>query len=322
MTTTAFDPVGKLLRHPAHVAAFLSEHPDAWKCPPIGVEISPTNHCAAKCPWCFYVSSEYKQHHSQEELDVGQCHGLIDSLWRAGVKSITWTGGGDPCEYSNIDESIGIASSLGIRQGMFTNGYRRVDNAVFLDWIRITITEKFVLTKHVKDYVDAGVDVGVNFNVTDDNHREIRRLLDEAISLGVKYFQVRPALADRADLQRPVLFPEWILQYFGCGVDIETTHYKWKEYLKPHGYPVCHGHRMVPFVWHNGDVAVCAYHFGRPEFTFGNLREQTFEEIWTGERRRGMIERGVGVIRECQSCCKLHEVNKVLAKQPEHLEFV
>jgi MoaA/NifB/PqqE/SkfB family radical SAM enzyme len=309
--------------HPTHVAHYLSDAPDAWKYPPIGVEISPTNDCNAKCPWCFYVGSEYKKHHSKEELNRGVAHSLIHSLWCMGVKSITWTGGGDPSVYTRIDEVMRHAHEVNISQGMFTNAYRAVQHPEWLDWVRITITERFVLTKNVQAYVDAGTEVGVNFNCTKDNQGELRRLIEQAIEMGVKYFQVRPALADTFVEQRQVPFPDLVWEY-EHDIKIEATPYKWADYMSPHGYDTCVGHRLVPFIWHDGTVSVCAYHNQDPRYAFGNLSEATFEQIWGSKRRRKMIEDGVAVIKECQQACKLHEINKALhhLKDVRHPDFV
>src|SRR5262245_46349008 len=119
LTTSEFNPQLKLLAHPGEVQAFLRGY---WGNPPVQVEISPTNYCNAKCPWCFYVSSEYKQHHSKEELPRHTILELIVDLTGSGVEAITWTGGGDPSVYSHLDEATDVANSHGLKQGIFTNG--------------------------------------------------------------------------------------------------------------------------------------------------------------------------------------------------------
>lgn len=304
---TEFDPREKLLRHPLTLAAFVR---DDWKAPPIGVEISPTNSCNARCDWCFYVAGEYKQKHSKDELPFDVLENTIFELSNMWVKSLTWTGGGDPSVYSHIDEAINIASQSGIRQGMFTNGYKPIKKPEKLDWIRITVTEKYTITKHVAEYATK-TKVGVNFNLCRENADKLIAMVEAAKAAGVQYFQVRPALADRADLQVPIELPSRLLDYQTDTFRIVLTPYKWEDYTQPHGYPICHGHRIVPFIWHNGDVSTCAYHFGKEPFVFGNLLQNSFREIWESDRRRSIIN--VPVIHECQHCCKLHEVNKTLA---------
>jgi sulfatase maturation enzyme AslB (radical SAM superfamily) len=307
--TTEFAPTLKLIAHPEAVRAALSGD---WKAPPVGVEIAPTNHCSAKCPWCFYVASEYKQKHSKEHLSFGLLHQALVQMAQHGVKSVTWTGGGDPCDYPWINEAIHQTNANGLLQGMFTNAYKPVLEPEKLDWIRVTVTEKFIITKHVAEYAKK-TKVGVNYNLCTENYPHLREMVEVARDAGVRYFQVRPALADRWDLQKEVYKPEWLERYETDTFRVVMTDYKWDDYLKPHGYDKCHGHRLVPFLWHDGSVAVCAYHYGRDAYTFGNLRDGGWRAVWEGERRRRMLEEGVGVIRECQHCCKLHELNKPLA---------
>ena len=80
--STAFAPKEKLLFQGDRLAAFQRDDVTA---PPALVEISPTNSCNAKCPWCFYVSSEYKQHHSQEQLDWDVLSRSLRDMQQLGV---------------------------------------------------------------------------------------------------------------------------------------------------------------------------------------------------------------------------------------------
>lgn len=307
---TEFAPQLKLLNHPEAIQSFVSGE---WKAPPVGVEISPTNHCNAKCPWCWFVSSEYKQKHSHEELDIDCLSKSLDDMADMGVRSVTWTGGGDPSVYTWIDNAIDVAAQVGLRQGMFTNGYKPIASPRKLDWIRITITEKFTLSKHVANYAKV-TKVGVNFNLCRENEHRILDMAYQAKAAGAAYFQVRPALADRADIQSFVECPTFLKNLETDAFKVVLTEYKWDDYLKPHGYPICHGHRIVPFLWHNGDLSVCAYHFGREPYVLGNIvKENGFKAVWHGERRRKMLEDGIPVISDCQHCCKLHESNKLLS---------
>lgn len=304
-----FAPQLKLLHHRQALARFIGGN---WTAPPVQVEISPTNSCNAKCPWCFYISGQYKQRHSEEELAWPLLSKALQEMASMGVKAVTWTGGGDPSVYSCINLAVDLAHDLGLSQGIFTNGYRPIQAPEKLDWIRITVTEKYVITKHVAEYAKK-TKVGVNFNYCHENALKLVDMAKAARDAGVSYFQVRPALADRYDLQVPYLKPDHLKCLETPSFRIVLTDYKWEDYRRPHGYPKCHGHRMVPFLWHNGDLSVCAYHFGKPEFTFGNLHRHGFLSIWTCEKRRTMCEAGVDVIPDCQHCCKLHEINKSLA---------
>jgi MoaA/NifB/PqqE/SkfB family radical SAM enzyme len=306
---SAFNPQIKLLMQSKRLRQFLDGDDLS---PPVLVEISPTNDCNAKCPWCFYVSSNYKQKHSKDNLDKDILLQALDDMAGMGVNAVSWTGGGDPSVYPWINDAIYHAYSLGLLQAMFTNAYVPIAHPEYMQWIRITVTERFMITKHVTDYAQK-TKVGVNFNLCDDNYNHLDDMIIKSRNAGVRYFQVRPALADRWDLQKPVKKPDYIRQYETDEFSIVMTDYKWTDYLKPHGYAICHGHRFSPFIWHNGDVDVCAYHFRRHDYTFGNLYEYGFRSIWYSQRRKEMLNHGINVIKDCQHNCKLHEINKTLS---------
>lgn len=306
-----FAPQLKLLGFPKQLRSFMA---DDLTEPPVSVEISPTNHCNAKCPWCFFVGGTYKQRHSREELDFEVLKKALGEIYTSGVESISWTGGGDPSVYTHIDEAILFAScNLGLKQGIFTNGYKTLKYPHLLDWIRITVTEKYIITKPVAEYAKV-TKVGVNFNLCEENEKHLYPMALAARDAGVAYFQVRPALADNVSLQKEITCPTNLKSLETPTFRIVLTDYKWQDYLKPHGYPICYGHSFVPFLWHNGDLSVCAYHFGKEPYKLGNIvTDGGFHRVWNGERRRAMLTAGVSVIPECQHCCKLHEINKPLA---------
>ncbi len=261
---------------------------------------------------CFYVGGEYKQRHSRDEILSEVLAKALNEMADRGVKTVTWTGGGDPSTYSSIDWVTRVAEMRELRQGMFTNGYAPIPSPHRMDWIRITVTEKFTITKHVAEYAKH-TKVGVNFNLCAENEGYLPTMVKQARDAGVKYFQVRPALADRADLQQPVECPTWLKEFETPEFRIVLTEYKWDDYLKPHGYDKCYGHHLVPFLWHNGDVSVCAYHFGRDAYKLGNVvTDGGWDAVWRGQRRKEMVGDGVPVIPACQHNCKNHEINKAL----------
>jgi len=76
----------------------------------------------------------------------------------------------------------------------------------------------------------------------------------------------------------------------------------------------CDGHFFVPILNANGDLCVCMYQTDKPEFVFGNIYEQSYKAIWMSDRRRKVIEhvRSYDYSTDCQPCCKLTEINKLL----------
>lgn len=307
-SATAFNPLAKLALHPLHLAAFAEDRVTA----PISVEISPSHLCNAACPTCWYVIGSEKPHHSRDYLNHALLLAMLDDFEAMGVEAVTWTGGGEPSIYPHINEAIDAAHAHGLKQAMFTNGYVPIKRAELMKWIRLTITDRLMIPKCASDYASK-TKTGVNVNLAPWNVDHLKRLVVEARDAGCHYFQVRPALADHVEDQKPIEMPEWLKDYERPGFEVIVTAYKFSDYMKPHPYSNCYGASITPFVWHNGDVGICSYQFGKDAFTLGNLSRQSFREIWDGERRRDMTTRGVGVVKSCQVCCKLDQTNRLLS---------
>ena len=317
------DPSTKLWSQPKAIRAFLAND---WSAPPVNVEIAPTHRCNANCPWCFYTRRDGTRKQSGDDLPWTLLRRCLDDLALLGVKAVTWTGGGEPCVYPDLARAIEHVARRGLRQGLFTNGYQLVDHAERLAWVRISITDRLTVPPITGQYA-GNTHTGVVVNVTPENVGELRRLALEARMAGARYFQVRPALADHWSAQPDIACPTWLLEQATSDFHIELTAYKWTDCTMAHGYPLCHGHRLVPFIWADGSVATCGYHFGNAAFTFGTLWENSFAEIWDGDKRRRMLDQGIRVIDTCQHCCKQHEANKALARlrgelATNHAEFV
>jgi radical SAM protein with 4Fe4S-binding SPASM domain len=53
----------------------------------------------------------------------------------------------------------------------------------------------------------------------------------------------------------------------------------------------CLAYSLYGEIRHNGDVQLCSDSYGNPEYTIGNLFEQSLEEIWASERRTQVLAR-------------------------------
>ena len=74
-------------------------------------------------------------------------------------------------------------------------------------------------------------------------------------------------------------------------------------------YDICRA-TFFPIIEADGTVFHCSQTRGMPDFELGNLTEQTFKEIWEGEKRKEVI-REIDVSK-CQPVCRGHFNNKLL----------
>jgi len=106
---------------------------------PISLQVAPTSICNLKCEFCSNVNRT-----KHENLDLNDLMQFIESMRDLGLKTVEWTGGGDPTQYRYINAAISMCDSLKLKQGMITNGVALKDNLTWvslkaLDWIRISM---------------------------------------------------------------------------------------------------------------------------------------------------------------------------------------
>ncbi len=113
---------GKWIHHPAQVQTLLQGQ--IYEVSPITAEFVPTLECNYACPKCTYTN--WKNRTAEEKglrfMDVTLMRYLLDRLKSAGIKAVIWTGGGEPTLHPNLLKGMRYAKSLGLRNGLFTNG--------------------------------------------------------------------------------------------------------------------------------------------------------------------------------------------------------
>jgi sulfatase maturation enzyme AslB (radical SAM superfamily) len=301
-----FDPSGKLALHPQFSAYMRGEHVY-----PINVEISPCGICQASCEFCFYANTGELGSHRNVMLEYSVVKTLIADCYHMGVKSITWTGGGEPSLCPAIEEMVKWVRLLDLEQGMFTNALAMPQyDPSLLSWIRVTMTDKPYKPDCIKP-LRAAKTLGFAFNYAgtqDDDY--LRETLALAESVKADYVQVRPALAFHG--QTVNITPPAIEHPL-----LQVTEYKFEDAKKPHGYSTCEGYHFVPFIWENGDVDVCAYMRKHEGYRLGNIYKDSLKDILD------RAPHSVPVHTNCQVCCKNHEINKAVhhARQIQDRNF-
>lgn len=83
---------------------------------PISIEVFPTNRCNSRCHFCVYPKVDY------DELSPVVFQELISSCIDMGVKSVTFSGGGEPTLHKFLPSAIEQLADAGICVGLITNG--------------------------------------------------------------------------------------------------------------------------------------------------------------------------------------------------------
>jgi len=124
----------KLIHHPEVIEKIKKN-----QAAPVSLQVGPTSRCNLNCSFCSNAKRT-----SHEDLDPKQLVEVMTRLRNRGLKTVEWTGGGDPTMYKDINYVMESAHAIGLQQGMITNGVflkKKVvaKNLNRLAWLRISM---------------------------------------------------------------------------------------------------------------------------------------------------------------------------------------
>jgi len=268
---------------------------------------------------------------------------VLEQLAEAGVKSITFTGGGEPTLHPHFNKIAWRAHALGLELGIYTHGgHIDIERAVLLKstfkWVYISLDEctpeAFKASKGVgrfeavlagiRNLVDAEGDatITVGFLLHKDNCRQVYNMVQLGTSLGVDYVQFRPLL-DYEPNRDTTWTTEAVahLKYYADDpfVIADTSRFAMYAAWKEHGYATCNWSALQTVITPNGKVWTCTDKREHPDALLGDLSVETFEMLWA--RRGGPCQVNAG----CRLLCKGHlgnlEMTQIFADAP-HQNFV
>lgn len=121
----------KLFKHFDSLQSFQNGKPK-----PVLFHISPTNKCNMNCKHCCFSECDRTL-----EIPVKKLKKSIDDMKNLCVKSIEFTGGGEPTLYPHLNEMVHYIKDKGFALGMNTNGLsiEKVDCWERFDWVRVAL---------------------------------------------------------------------------------------------------------------------------------------------------------------------------------------
>lgn len=294
---------------------------------PVTVEIDPSNVCNHRCGWCVSMMA-----HTGEMMRFERFEELVEELKRLDVRSVVLKGGGEPTVHPRFVDMLEKLHGLGLGVGLITNGSMPRKGSIeavlaCADWVRFSVDAADAATHEAihgtKDFekVIGNIEqmarrttrtlLGMNFVAEGRNHRQIAPFAALGKSLGVAYVSIRcvfdPAnpLSDeaRAAMRQGAAAAK---QYEDARFRVFTGNFT-DAYLdadagKPFPYDKCLGPNMVGVVGAEGEVYACCFLRGDKRFSFGNVNERSFADIWNGDRRQDVMQ---AVYRgECGYACK------------------
>lgn len=253
----------------------------------------------------------------------------------AGVMGVVWSGGGEPTVHHQWVEIIEWADACGLHQGMYTaGGLLRAATAEKLAriaaWVVVSLDcvdrETYKAEKGVDSFqqacagakalADNGGTVGISFLLHAENWMHAEDMVALGRELGGSYVMFRPTILTHPD--QPAVCVEdraWItaalplLDRLSKEGDVQCEPARFAEYRDWRGrtYTTCHGIKLNATITPDGRVWVCPQRRGIPGSEVGDLRKESFTELWA---------RHVGQwtdFSDCRVMCRLHLLNETLA---------
>lgn len=346
----------KLMYHVSRVGAWMGGR-DVF---PIYMEVSPSGACNHRCTFCALDFLEY-QHRL---LDAAILKERLTEMGRLGLKAIMYAGEGEPLLYPEIATILEHTADSGIDAALTTNGVllsgERAERILpVAEWIKVSINAGTARTyaaihrtkerdfETVLDNVAAAAalkrsrgyrcTLGMQMVLLPENRGEAEALARTARDAGADYLVIKPysqhpssrtiqyqdvryeedsALAERLS--------EMNTESFQVIFRIRAAK-KWDASSRP--YKRCLALPFWSYLDAGGSVWGCSVYLGDERFLYGNINENTFQEIWEGPRRRESL-RFVAEELDASRCrvnCRMDEINRYLLElkvPPAHVNFI
>ena len=329
----------KLMYHPLRVG----EWNEKGDCFPVYVEIGPTKRCNHRCTYCGLDWFPY----SNDDFDRETLLNALDNMAENGVKSIMYAGEGEPLLHKDIVEFIQRAKKNGMGVSVTTNGVlfkkEMADETLpYLTWIRFSVDagdrevyaavhktkpddydkvlENIAYATKVKKEKKLPVEIGVQALLIPETMKGIESLVLKARRAGVDNIQIKPYS------QHPLSLNKYVVDYHEYGgLEPELTKHQTKDFQvwfrknnmrriqEGPDYSCCYGLPFFALIDANADIIPCNLYYNNQEFTYGNLKEQSFAEIWNSEKRQEVIKKiNHNGIQVCRESCRLDVINRYL----------
>lgn len=353
----------KLDLHPARVAQWLEV--DSWekakKVYPIYWEITTSAACQHRCTFCSTDAIGYPAILMDAPLLIER----MKEAALLGVKSVMFAGTGEPLVHKRIPDICTGAEVAGLDYAFTTNGALLIDKLgtpkrglLGATWIKISMnagTKETYAKVHRTDERDwdvvwqgikaviamrtttgAKTTVGVQCVILPENAYEMAFLAQRCIDESVDYLVLKPYSQatfmlshtyENIDYAAMRDFLQGVTQMSTKDFQVIYRHNAMtNEITKKHGFDKC---RATPFMWvysmADGRVFTCSAHLLDERFCIGNLNENTFQELWEGEKRRENWELMREFdIKQCRLSCRMAGPNKYMQQlvTQQHVNFI
>jgi radical SAM protein with 4Fe4S-binding SPASM domain len=224
---------------------------------------------------------------------------LIIDLKYLGVKSIEFSGGGEPTTHPKCFELAEYILKLGLRVGMFTNGMFFDWNRIkYFDYIRVGLDsmddEGFAkmkgvyafdrITNHIRRLVEmkGNTKIGIKFIINEDNFDSILDFVEFGKSLGVDYVNFRKLFTVKDEQKE-------LDAYYGLyNAKVVYGDFIYGDFSFEDLKEQCFMAPIHVVIMANGNVLNCCY-FNDESHVIGNFYTHEFHNIWYSDRHLDVL---------------------------------
>ena len=328
---------------------------------PIYIEISPAGACNHRCTFCAVDYIGYQVVFLDKDILKNQ----LKEMGELGIKSVMFAGEGEPLLHKDLPEIIRHTKESGIDVAITSNAVPLTKNWCIealgsVTWIKASInagtpetysqihkTDKKDFHKVIRNLEFATTlrnkknwpcTIGSQMILLPENTNEAITLAKTMKEIGCDYLVIKPYSQHKTSITREYEN----IHYEGISdlekeLDLlnsdkfsvvfrsntinkltETDSYYTKCYSTPNFWA---------YIMADGSVFGCSAYLLDDKFCYGNINQNTFKEIWEGEKRKRNIDfvKNELDIKDCRKNCRMDEVNRYLwdlKHPPEHYNFI
>jgi radical SAM protein with 4Fe4S-binding SPASM domain len=179
--------------------------------------------------------------------------------------------------------------------------------------------------------------LGAQIVLIPENADGIESLAEQLKNAGVHYLVIKPYSQhlkshtrryEDTDYSSFLEMSERLKRFNDCNFNvIFRSNTIRKLHQDDRGYDRCLALPFWSYIDSDGNVWACSAHIGDDRFLCGNIRTQTFQDIWSGEKRLGLLDY---VAKEldpemCRVNCRMDDINRYLwelAHPSGHVNFI
>lgn len=345
----------KLLFHPGRVASWNAGE----NVYPIYMEISPSGACNHRCVFCALDFMEYRSRF----LDTAVLKERLTEMGRLGLKSVMYAGEGEPFLHRDMAEITRHGKAAGVDQAFTTNASLmspEISEQILpvTSWIKVScnagtpesyaaihrtkaahfgkVLENLAAAVAIRKRHGHACTLGMQILLLPEVRAEVAGLARTARDLGLDYLVVKPYSQhpqSRTDKYKDMDYKD--MDALAAELeDIRTegfqpilrrnTIQKWQQ--KERSYARCLGLPFFSYMDAGGNIWGCSMFLNDERFLFGNVNEESFQQIWEGERRAKAMQWFQDFdTAGCRVNCRMDEINRYLweLKHPgAHVNFI